>query len=77
MFRKSPVGGRNFANENFMSYRTLVTIGDLKYQFLEYLVDIGFVPINLPGKRKTKYDTVYELTGNEVITYLSIAFLIE
>lgn len=65
-FKKSQVGGRNFANENFLSYRTLVTIGDIKYQFLEFLVDIGFIPINLSGKKRPNYDTIYELTGSQV-----------
>lgn len=67
MYRKSQIGGRNFANENFLSYRTLLTIGDIKFQFLEYLVDIGFVSINLSGKKRPNYDTVYELTGSQVI----------
>lgn len=67
MYKKSQVGGRNFANLNFLSYRTLLTIGDIKFQFLEYLVDIGFVPINLSGKKRPNYDTIYELTGSEVI----------
>lgn len=67
LFKKSQVRGRTFANENFLSYRTLVTIGEIKYQFLEYLVDIGFVSVNLSGKRRPSYDTIYELTGSQVI----------
>lgn len=74
LYKKSPVRGRNFANENFLSYRTLVTIGDIKYQFLEYLVDIGFVPINLSGKKRPNYDVIYELTGSQV-DYIKIGYI--
>lgn len=66
LYKKSFYSGRNFANENFLSYRTLVTIGDIKHQFLEYLVDIGFISINISGKKKFNIDSVYELTGREV-----------
>ncbi|KAL1138330.1 hypothetical protein AAG570_008394 [Ranatra chinensis] len=44
--------GMSFANENFLSVKTLTTLADIKTQFLELLVDIGFVPrtIKLPRK---------------------------
>ncbi|XP_060531487.1 putative ATP-dependent RNA helicase DHX57 [Cylas formicarius] len=64
--RKSSAGARNFANENFLSYRTLTTIADIKYQFLELLIDIGFVSVNLKeSRRRTGQDNVYELTSAE------------
>ncbi|CAH1124128.1 unnamed protein product [Ceutorhynchus assimilis] len=67
MNQKSAAAARNFANENFLSYRTMQTIADIKYQFLEFLVDIGFVPINLSGKRRrTGQDIVMDVTGSEL-----------
>ncbi|CAG9819856.1 unnamed protein product [Phaedon cochleariae] len=65
VYKKSQVGARQFANENFLSYRTLVTIADIKHQFLEFLVDVGFVSVNLGGRRRIGWDTVYETTGSE------------
>ncbi|KAL1506304.1 hypothetical protein ABEB36_005693 [Hypothenemus hampei] len=64
--KKSASAARNFAKENYLSYKTLLTIADIKYQFLELLVDIGFVPINLCGnRRKTGQDIVPDVTGPE------------
>ena len=40
-------------------------IMDLKQQFLELLVDINFVPINLP-KQRASIDNILEVTGPEV-----------
>lgn len=54
----------NFANQNFLSIKTLQTIADVKHQFLELLVSIGFVPINI-GRRNQGVDRVLELTGND------------
>ncbi|KAH8396011.1 hypothetical protein KR222_001821 [Zaprionus bogoriensis] len=56
---------RNYANENFLSLNTLETIADLKYQYLELLVSIGFVPVNVPRRRKNASDNILELTGHE------------
>ncbi|KAG5890166.1 hypothetical protein JTB14_005186 [Gonioctena quinquepunctata] len=64
VYKKSRVGARNFATENFLSFKTLTMIGDVKHQFLELLVDIGFISVNLKGKRRS-YDNVYEITGTE------------
>lgn len=67
MNKKSAAGARNFANENYLSHKTLVTIADIKHQFLEFLVDIGFVAVNLGGRRRRMgQDNVYEITGSEV-----------
>ncbi|XP_050298612.1 putative ATP-dependent RNA helicase DHX57 [Anthonomus grandis grandis] len=64
--KKSAAAARNFANENYLSYKTLQTIADIKYQFLELLVDIGFVPVNLTGKRRrTGDDVVTDVTGSD------------
>ncbi|EFA01881.1 putative ATP-dependent RNA helicase DHX57 [Tribolium castaneum] len=65
VYKKSSLAGRNFANENFLSQKTLVTIADIKHQFLEYLVDIGFIAANLDGKRRSGDDDVLAITGNE------------
>ncbi|XP_018560906.1 putative ATP-dependent RNA helicase DHX57 [Anoplophora glabripennis] len=65
MNKKSGAGARNFANENYLSHKTLVTIADIKHQFLEFLVDIGFVAVNLGGRRRMGQDNVYEITGSE------------
>ncbi|XP_034111914.1 putative ATP-dependent RNA helicase DHX57 [Drosophila albomicans] len=56
---------RNYANENFLSLNTLETIADLKYQYLELLVSIGFVPVNVPRRRKNASDNILQLTGAE------------
>jgi ATP-dependent RNA helicase DHX57 len=66
VFKKSSLAGRNFANENFLSQKTLLTIADIKHQFLELLVDIGFVPVNLDGRRRCGDDHVLKVTGTEV-----------
>lgn len=67
MCKKSPAAARNFANENYLSHRTLFTIADIKYQFLELLVDIGFVSVDLSrNKRRTGKDIVQDITGSEV-----------
>lgn len=65
-YKKSSMAGRNFAHENFLSLRTLLTIADIKHQFLEFLVDIGFIPVNLGGKRRNGEDNIIQITGSEV-----------
>lgn len=62
---RSRLAGQTFANENYLSTRTLYTLADIKYQFLELLVSIGFVPIDLP-KRQPNVDKILEITGFEL-----------
>uniref|UniRef100_A0A1Y1K8X3 RNA helicase n=1 Tax=Photinus pyralis TaxID=7054 RepID=A0A1Y1K8X3_PHOPY len=63
---KSYIGGKNFANENYLSVRTLEMLADIKYQLLELLVSIGFVSINLRAHRhRTGYDEIFKITGLE------------
>ncbi|CAK9806163.1 Putative ATP-dependent RNA helicase DHX57 [Anthophora plagiata] len=62
---RSSSAGQAFANENYLSVRTLYTLADIKYQFLELLVSIGFVSINLP-KRQPNVDKILEITGFEL-----------
>lgn len=57
--------GKVFARENYLSIRILQTLADVKYQFLELLVSIGFVPINL-SKQKRSTDKILHITGPEL-----------
>lgn len=54
-----------FANENFLSQRTLHVLADIKHQLLELLVSIGFVPVNMP-RRQMGVDRVLEITGPDL-----------
>ncbi|KAK2582488.1 hypothetical protein KPH14_004791 [Odynerus spinipes] len=58
----SAYAGRVFASENYLSVRILQTLADVKYQLLELLVSIGFVPVNLP-RRQTNTDKILDITG--------------
>uniref|UniRef100_A0A182QUK8 RNA helicase n=1 Tax=Anopheles farauti TaxID=69004 RepID=A0A182QUK8_9DIPT len=67
--QKSRYAGQCFAEENYLSTKTLTTIGEMKYQFLELLVSIGFVPIDLSGRSRAKrqqLDDLHKLTGVEI-----------
>lgn len=63
--KKSRYAGQVYADENYLSLKTLETIGEMKYQFLELLISIGFVPIDLPKKQKGRQfeDNLVEVTG--------------
>ncbi|XP_067011833.2 putative ATP-dependent RNA helicase DHX57 isoform X2 [Anabrus simplex] len=56
---------QNFAEESFLSWRTLITLADIKHQFLELLASIGFVP-TCSSYRRTGTDKVLAFTGNEL-----------
>lgn len=64
-YKRSSYAGQVYADENYLSLKTLETIGEMKYQFLKLLIEIGFVPIDLSGNRKRKRfeDNVFDLTG--------------
>uniref|UniRef100_A0A1A9WLD3 Putative ATP-dependent RNA helicase DHX57 n=1 Tax=Glossina brevipalpis TaxID=37001 RepID=A0A1A9WLD3_9MUSC len=64
--KRSYYASRNYADEHFLSMKALQTIAELKYQFLELLVSIGFVPINMPRRHKNTEDRILELTGSEL-----------
>ena len=67
--KKSRYAAQCFTEENFLSNKTLQTLGEIKYQFLELLVSIGFVPIDLTKIRgKFVKDDIFELTGSEMNT---------
>ncbi|XP_051175200.1 putative ATP-dependent RNA helicase DHX57 [Leptopilina boulardi] len=61
----SPQASYSFANENFLSIRTLQTLADIKYQFLELLISIGFAPIMIK-RRQTGVDRILDMTGNDL-----------
>ncbi|XP_070503518.1 putative ATP-dependent RNA helicase DHX57 [Chironomus tepperi] len=63
--KKSRYAGQVYVEENYLSLKTLETIGEMKYQFLELLISIGFVPIDLPKKQKGRVfdDNVFDITG--------------
>lgn len=56
----------NFANDNYLSQKTLMALADIKHQLLELLVDIGFVSADLKRKKISGQDHVLTLTGAEV-----------
>ncbi|KMQ97163.1 atp-dependent rna helicase dhx57-like protein [Lasius niger] len=62
---RSAYAGQVFADKNYLSMQTLRTLADIKYQFLELLVSIGFASIDLP-KRRPKIDNILEITGIEL-----------
>ncbi|XP_055610130.1 putative ATP-dependent RNA helicase DHX57 [Uranotaenia lowii] len=65
--KRSRYAANCFAEENYLSTKTLHTIGEMKQQFLELLVSIGFVPLDLSGRRgKFVKDELLELTGTEI-----------
>ncbi|XP_035900157.1 putative ATP-dependent RNA helicase DHX57 [Anopheles stephensi] len=67
--QKSRYAGQCFAEHNYLSGKTLATIGEMKYQFLELLVSIGFVPIDLSGRSRAKrqqLDDLQQVTGAEI-----------
>ncbi|XP_055695529.1 putative ATP-dependent RNA helicase DHX57 [Lutzomyia longipalpis] len=65
--KRSRYSGRCFAEENFLSVPTLEMLMEIKQQFLELLVSIGFIPIDLSGRHSRKLqDNVLELTGSEM-----------
>ncbi|KAL0118261.1 hypothetical protein PUN28_009129 [Cardiocondyla obscurior] len=65
LYFRGKVAARKFAQENYLSVNTLYNIADLKYQFLELLVSIGFVSVSLP-KRQSNTDNIIVLTGQEL-----------
>uniref|UniRef100_A0A0C9QYM5 Putative ATP-dependent RNA helicase DHX57 n=1 Tax=Fopius arisanus TaxID=64838 RepID=A0A0C9QYM5_9HYME len=57
--------GLAFARENYLSVRTLQTLADIKHQFLNLLIGIGFIPVDVK-ERTTGVDRILELTGSEL-----------
>lgn len=64
---RSKYAGRSYADENYLSFKTLETIIEIKHQYLELLVASGFVPANLTSRRKNmQKDNILELSGTEM-----------
>ncbi|CAG0884517.1 unnamed protein product [Darwinula stevensoni] len=64
----SSYAGSRFANENFMSSRTLEMLSSLKHQFVELLCSIGFIPGDMTTRQLDKMargrgDAVLTATG--------------
>ncbi|XP_049875313.1 putative ATP-dependent RNA helicase DHX57 [Pectinophora gossypiella] len=55
-----------FANENFLSHKTLLMLADIKHQLLGLLADIGFVPDMPAMRKKMRKDSVLAFTGDEL-----------
>lgn len=66
--KKSRYAGQTYADENYLSMKTLEMLGEIKFQFLELLISIGFVPVDMPKQRKGKgfEDNLFEITGKEL-----------
>lgn len=65
---RSKYAGKVYADENYLSWKTLETIIELKHQYLELLVDCGFVPADLRSRRRNYQlkDNISELSGLEM-----------
>ncbi len=68
--RGSTFAGLRFAQENFLSQKTLQTLAEMKHQFLELLSSIGFAPKGLTLRglaRKARHgtDAVVAVTGTD------------
>ncbi|GLH16906.1 Putative ATP-dependent RNA helicase DHX57, partial [Gryllus bimaculatus] len=62
----SKLAGQAFVQENFLSWRTLVMLADIKQQFLELLASIGFVSPDTVRRRRGGSDIVLAQTGPEL-----------
>ncbi|XP_045484488.1 putative ATP-dependent RNA helicase DHX57 [Pieris rapae] len=64
--KSSTYAGLVFANEHYLSHKTLLMLADIKHQLLGLLASIGFVP-DMPALRKKMWrDSVAKLTGDEL-----------
>lgn len=66
--KRSSYAGRRFAEDNYLSWKTLNTIIEIKHQYLELLVSNGFVSADL-RKRGRSYrieDSIAQLSGCEM-----------
>nr|XP_026494581.1 putative ATP-dependent RNA helicase DHX57 [Vanessa tameamea] len=55
-----------FANDHFLSHKTLSMLADIKHQLLGLLASIGFVPEMPALRKKMRKDSVAVLTGEEL-----------
>lgn len=66
--KRSRYAGQVYADENYLSLRTLEMLGEIKFQFLELLISIGFVPVDMPRQRRGKAfdDNLIAITGKDL-----------
>lgn len=64
--KRSKYAGKMFAEANYLSWKTLDTLVEMKYQFLELLISIGFVPIDFNSRYKKRDDLILDITGLEL-----------
>lgn len=66
--KRSKYAGKVYADENYLSWKTLETIIEIKHQYLELLVASGFVPADLSKRKRNfqAFDNVIELSGHEM-----------
>lgn len=66
-YNRSKYSGRAYADENYLSMKTLETIIEIKHQYLELLVASGFIPIDLTSRRRNmQKDCISELSGPQM-----------
>lgn len=64
--KRSKYSGKCYAEQSFLSWKTLETLVEIKQQFLELLVSIGFVPADISRRKQRFKDNVLEVTGAEM-----------
>lgn len=66
--KRSKYAGKVYADENYLSWKTLETIIEIKHQYLELLVASGFVPADLTRRRRNfqQFDNIFELSGSSM-----------
>lgn len=67
-YNRSSYAGRRFAEDNYLSWKTLNTIIEIKHQYLELLVANGFVSADLRqrGRNYRTDDSIAKLSGAEM-----------
>ncbi|CAH2090225.1 unnamed protein product [Euphydryas editha] len=66
MLKSSAHAALVFANDHFLSHKTLSMLADIKHQLLGLLASIGFVPDMPALRKKMRKDSVAALTGEEL-----------
>nr|CAD7460813.1 unnamed protein product [Timema tahoe] len=62
---RSRYAGKNYAQVNFLSDKTLVAMADIKHQFLELLASIGFIHLTHRSRRSGE-DKVCQMVAEEL-----------
>lgn len=66
--KRNTYAGKRFAENNYLSWKTLTTIIEIKHQYLELLVANGFVSADLQkrGRNYRTDDSILQLSGAEM-----------